>query len=189
MREGPLDTTIDSPNSFDNLFFQNLLINNTDITVFRSDKQLLTDPYSLRMVRRLSRSQSYFFQLTNSVITWMTTAGWDSLFYLNIWKYLEGPQCVAPTTGPINFPTPFGSRDLQSPLSPSSSVASAAADQSKGNETSNVIIDPNAVITKPDDVVKQEDVPHAKSNAFTPVNNEQGVSAEDLPAPGPVPLK
>eukprot|EP00834_Sanchytrium_tribonematis_P005743 NODE_368_length_8682_cov_0.309915.p4 type:complete len:287 gc:universal NODE_368_length_8682_cov_0.309915:7166-8026(+) len=94
MKAGGLDTTIDSPNAFDNLYFQNLLINNTDITTFASDLQLLTDPYSLRMVRRLGRNQPYFFKLARSVMTWMGTAGWYILIDLGmiciIWMYGSG---------------------------------------------------------------------------------------------------
>eukprot|EP00835_Amoeboradix_gromovi_P000886 NODE_33_length_32023_cov_0.217579.p17 type:complete len:197 gc:universal NODE_33_length_32023_cov_0.217579:28828-29418(+) len=183
MKEGPLDVTIDSPSSFDNLYFQTLLKNTTvsgsgvPITKFASDQMLLTNDYSTRMVRRLSRNQPLFFKLTNAVITYMTTIGHDDLYYLNLWKFIEGASCKS-SESTISYGSPNINQGL----------GSAATDQSKGNETVNAI-DPNAIVTKPGDTVAQTTLADAMSRAFTPVTNETKITEGDLPKPGPVNMK
>ena len=208
MKAGGLDTTIDTPTSYDNLFFQNLLINNTEITTFASDKQLLTDPYALRMVRRLGRNQPYFFKLTHAVMNWMTTAGHDDLYYMNIWKYIEGPVCHpfgihSPGLGSVTVGTAVNAGTPESDTAADAtmdnantnntttdavSLASAASDVSKGSETDNTI-DPDALVTKPQDQVIQQRLAEAFSSAYTPVNNEKPVTSEDLPKATVVELK
>ena len=192
MKEGPLDSTIDSPNSYDNIYFQNLLINTTKLTRFQSDLQLLTDPYALRMVRRLSRNQPYFFQLTVAVITYMTTAGWSGqLYYVNIWKYIEGPTCEPQQQPQTVYAAPIHTNNISSVqvAKAPANLQAAAQDQSTGNETVNVITNPNAIVTKPQDVVQQQALNNAINSAFTPVVNETTVTPLDLPAAAPVPMK